>query len=152
MNEWVWVAITKILLFFDFVETESEPTFNEVVYDVEEDFVLKATRIVGYAIDWVRGLLETPGKAFLLFGILSAFLWQILIMMNIAFGIIYKWLSLSLQSPESQLGAGLGGTVLMALGIHYYWPWSAIIVGICIGALLGGCFFSGFYKLLFVCR
>lgn len=142
------MAVTKILLFFDIVETESQQQiFNEVVNDGAEDVVPKATRTVDYVIDWVRGHLGTLGKAFAALAFLSASLGVILMTIHFTFSIIYKWLSLPLQDPESQLGAGLAGTVVMAVGIRYYWSWSDIFVGICVAALLGGCIVSGSYKL-----
>lgn len=110
---------------------------------------LTMNRMLGNAIDLVRGLPETPRIAVILTVIFYVLLWGVLDMLDFAFGTIYEWLALPLKSPESQLGAGLGGTVGVAVGIGYNWPWSAVIVGMGIGALLGGCICSGGYKLLF---
>ena len=110
---------------------------------------LTMNRIMGNANDLVRGLSEKPRIAVALAVILYVLLWGVLNMIDFSLGTMYKWLTLALQSPESQLGAGLGGTVGVVIGITYSWPWTAVILGIGVGALLGGCFCSGSYKLLF---
>lgn len=106
-------------------------------------------RNVARAIDIVQRLPERARNAVILNAILVHFLWEVLDMFEFGGSVIIEWLSLVLHSPESQVGVGLGGAVSAAVGIKYDWPWGVVIVGIFVGALLGGCFFSGIYKLLF---
>ena len=61
------------------------------------------------------------------------------------FGVIYSWVSLSLQSPGLRIGAGLGGTIGVILG-SFLGPWNGVF-GLGAGAVLGGLMGSGIYDL-----
>ena len=105
-------------------------------------------RNVAKVLDIVQGLPERSRTSFVFIGVLVNLLWEVLDMIDSGGRMIAEWLSLALHSPESQLGVGFGGAVGTAVGIKYDWPGGVVLVGIFVGALLGGCFCSGIYKLL----
>ena len=70
---------------------------------------------------------------------------QVIEMILLAFGVIYRWVSLALHSPGSQLGAGLGGTIGLGAGV-FFGPWGAA-AGMGAGVILGGLIGSGIYNM-----
>lgn len=95
-----------------------------------------------------RLILYNPIKVAILVVTLVFFLRHVLRISDFAFGMIYKWLTLTLHSPASKFGAGIGGTIGLAFGIsNYYGSWSAGATGFCVGALLGGFTCNGIYQM-----
>ena len=66
-------------------------------------------------------------------------------MILFAFGVVYSWVSLALQGPGAQIGAGVGG-VIGAAGF-VFGPWSGA-AGVATGGVLGGLIGSGIYNLM----
>ena len=66
-------------------------------------------------------------------------------MILFAFGVIYSWVSIPLQSPGTRIGAGLGGTIGVILG-SFLGPWNGVF-GLGAGAVLGGLMGGGIYDL-----
>ena len=67
-------------------------------------------------------------------------------MILFAFGVIYSWVSNSLKSPGSRIGAGVGGFIAGGVG-WFAGPWTAVF-GLAAGAVLGGLIGSGIYDLV----
>ena len=67
-------------------------------------------------------------------------------MILFAFGVIYSWVSISLNSPGSRIGAGVGGVIGGGLGL-VMGPWTGI-AGLGAGGVLGGFIGSGIYDLV----
>ena len=65
------------------------------------------------------------------------------ILFAIAFPKMHKLLSVAFHSPALQVGAGLGGTIGLFIGIVFYGSWIAVAFGLVIGALLGGVTLNG---------
>ena len=67
-------------------------------------------------------------------------------MILFAFGVIYSWVSISLNSPGSRIGAGVGGVIGGGLGL-VMGPWTGV-AGLGAGGVLGGFIGSGIYDLV----
>ena len=67
-------------------------------------------------------------------------------MILFAFGVIYPWVSNSLKSPGSRIGAGVGGFIAGGVG-WFAGPWTAVF-GLGAGAVLGGLIGDGIYDLV----
>ena len=67
-------------------------------------------------------------------------------MILFAFGVIYSWVSISLNSPGSRIGAGVGGVIGGGLGL-VMGPWTGF-AGLGAGGVLGGLIGSGIYDLV----
>lgn len=104
-------------------------------------------RTVGSATAIVQLTRESPVIAFIMIATYSLlyFLKEVMNIIDNAFGMIHHWL---LHSPASQFGAGLGGTIGLAVGILYHGPWIAVTVGVGLGGLLGGCTCNGIYTMI----
>ena len=70
---------------------------------------------------------------------------EVIEMILFAFGVIYTWVSLALQSPGAQIGAGIGGCI-GAVGF-LSGPWGGA-AGIASGVILGGLIGNGVYNLV----
>ena len=90
-------------------------------------------------------LLENSANVPPLVGTLLYALRDVIEMILFTFGVIYSWVSLSLQSPGSRIGAGLGGTIGVILG-SFLGPWNGVF-GLGAGAVLGGLMGDGIYDL-----
>ena len=67
-------------------------------------------------------------------------------MILFAFGVIYSWVSIPLNSPGSRIGAGVGGVIGGGLGL-VLGPWTGV-AGLGAGSVLGGFIGSGIYDLV----
>lgn len=67
-------------------------------------------------------------------------------MILFAFGVIYSWVSIPLNSPGSRIGAGVGGVIGGGLGL-VMGPWTGV-AGLGAGSVLGGFIGSGIYDLV----
>ena len=65
-------------------------------------------------------------------------------MILFAFGVIYSWVSISLNSPGSRIGAGVGGAIGVIFGLF----WGNAVFGLGTGSTLGGLIGSGIYDLM----
>ena len=65
-------------------------------------------------------------------------------MILFAFGVIYSWVSISLKSPGSRIGAGVGGAIGVIFGLF----WGNAVFGLGAGSTLGGLIGSGIYDLM----
>jgi len=70
---------------------------------------------------------------------------EVIEMILFAFGVVYTWVSLALQSPGAQIGAGVGGC--MGAAGFILGPWSGA-AGVAAGGVLGGLIGNGIYNLV----
>ena len=91
-------------------------------------------------------LLEYSSNVQLLVDTLLYALRDVIEMILFAFGVIYSWMSLSLNSPGTRIGAGVGGAIGGAVGL-VMGPWTGV-AGLGAGATLGGLIGSGIYELV----
>ena len=92
-------------------------------------------------------MLYHPTNTAILVCALVNLLWRVATVILIVFEEVFKLLSAALRSPASQVGAGLGGTMGMTIGIVCYGSWSAVVFGLCVGALLGGVTMNGIHSI-----
>ena len=71
---------------------------------------------------------------------------EVIEMILFAFGVIYSWVSTTLISPGSRIGAGVGGVIGGGLGL-VMGPWTGV-AGLGAGSVLGGFIGSGIYDLV----
>ena len=91
-------------------------------------------------------LLEDSSNVQLLVDTLLYALRDVIEMILFAFGVIYSWVSLSLNSPGSRIGAGVGGFIGGAVGL-LLGPLNSV-AGLRAGFALGGLIGDGIYDLM----
>ena len=129
-----------------FEKGKSTPMIEEAILNVRNVFITTSTVInpdennlallLPNIICTLWLILENCNSAENLVAHLVYFLRQVIEMILFDFGMLYRWVSLALNSPGLQIGAGLGGTIGLVVGI-FFGPWGAA-AGIGAGALLGG--------------
>ena len=97
-------------------------------------------------VEILRLLLENRDSVSPLVHTLLYALRDVIEMILFSFGVIYSWVSMSLQSPGLRIGAGLGGTIGGILG-SFLGPWTGVF-GLGAGAALGGLMGGGIYDLM----
>lgn len=107
-----------------------------------------------YAIYIFREMLDHPHNTTILvcalvylLCALVYLLWRVATIILIVFNETFKLLSAALHSPASQVGAGLGGTIGLIVGILSHGSWSARAFGLGVGALLGGLTLNGIHSI-----
>ena len=93
----------------------------------------------------LRLLLQNPDSAMALAVGLVYVLREVIEMILFAFGVVNTWVSLALQSPGAQIGAGVGGVI--GAGGFFLGPWSGA-AGVAAGGVLGGLIGNGIYNLV----
>ena len=108
--------------------------------DVNLDLIFR------YVISLLGLILENANSAVILVTALVYFLREVIEKILYAFGVIYTWVSLALYSPGAQIGAGLGGTIGLVVGIFLAPRRAAFGMGA--GVLLGGLTGNGIYNMV----
>lgn len=93
----------------------------------------------------LRLLLQNPNSVTALGVNLVHVLREVIEMILFAFGVVSTWVSLALQSPGAQIGAGVGGCI--GAGGFFFGPWGGA-AGIATGGVLGGLIGNGIYTLV----
>lgn len=130
------------------------PGVEEAILNVRNFLIITSTVLnpdednLGIALPPVIQILQlilANPQSFQMLGVgLVYVLQEVIEMILFAFGVIYTWVSLALQSPGAQIGAGVGGcigAIAFVLG-----PWSGA-AGIAAGGVLGGLIGNGIYNL-----
>jgi len=138
-----------------FEEGKLTPMMEEAILNVRNFLIITSTVLnpnkdnlevaLKYVIKLLKLVLNNPENSKQLVRSLVYLLREVIKMILLAFGVIYRWVSLALHSPGSQLGAGLGGTIGLGAGV-FFGPWGAA-GGMGAGAVLGGLIGSGIYNM-----
>ena len=86
-------------------------------------------------------ILHNPTKFAILVLVLVCFQWQVLLLIRFA----YNLLSVTLGSPASRVGAGLGGIIGVFIGVCLSGSCITVVFGLGAGALLEGISINGIY-------
>ena len=102
------------------------PMMEEAILNVRNFLIITSTVLnpdkdnlevaLKYVIEILKLILNNPENVKQLVSSLVYLLREVIKMILVAFGVIYRWVSLALHSPGSQLGAGLGGTIGLGAG------------------------------------
>ena len=132
------------------------PMMEEAILNVRNFLIITSTVLnpdkdnlevaLKYVIEILKLILNNPENVKQLVSSLVYLLREVIKMILVAFGVIYRWVSLALHSPGSQLGAGLGGTIGLGAGF-FFGPWGAA-AGMGAGAALGGLIGNGIYNMV----
>ena len=132
------------------------PMMEEAILNVRNFLIITSTVLnpdkdnlevaLKYVIEILKLVLNNPENVKQLVSGLVYLLREVIKMILVAFGVIYRWVSLALHSPGSQLGAGLGGTIGLGAGF-FFGPWGAA-AGMGAGAALGGLIGNGIYNMV----
>ena len=132
------------------------PMMEEAILNVRNFLIITSTVLnpdkdnlevaLKYVIEILKLILNNPENVKQLVSSLVYLLREVIKMILVAFGVIYRWVSLALHSPGSQLGAGLGGTIGLGAGF-FFGPWGAA-AGMGAGAALGGLIGNGIYNIV----
>ena len=132
------------------------PMMEEAILNVRNFLIITRTVLnpdkdnlevaLKYVIEILKLVLNNPENVQPLASTLVYLLQEVIKMILVAFGVIYRWVSLALLSPGSQLGAGLGGTIGLGAGV-FFGPWGAA-AGMGAGVVLGGLIGNGIYNMV----
>jgi len=139
-----------------FEEGKSTHMIEEAILNVRNFLIITSTvlnpdennlaLLLPNTICILRLILENSNSAENLVADFVYFLRQVTEMILFDFGVIYRWVSLALHSPGSQLGAGLGGAIGLGAGV-FFGPWGAA-AGMGAGLVLGGLIGNGIYNMV----
>ena len=133
-----------------FAEEESTPMIKEAILNVRNVLIITSTvlnpdgnnlvLILPPVLTILDQIVNNPDKCKRTVADLVSSLKEVIEMILSAFGVDYRWVSVTLAKPGWQIGAGLGGTIGLATGF-FFGPLAgplAAVGGMAAGLFLGG--------------